>query len=177
MNDSQYAYRRRTSTADVLIKISELVYKAMDQNCLSLLVLLDLSKAFDSVHHDTLMKKLSLLNIQTSWFESYLSNRSQSVMINREIISSPRSVNFGVPQGSILGPVLFLLFVNDISCGSHADNAKMTIYADDVQLLFIRPANKLEELKNDAETALTHIHSWYISNGLKVNADKTSALF
>jgi hypothetical protein len=97
-------------------------------------------------------------------------------MINRETISSPRPVNFGVPQGSILGPVLFLLFVNDISCGSPADNAKMTIYADDVQLLFIRPANKLEELKEDAEKALTRIHSWYTSNGLKVNADKTKCI-
>ena len=176
INVSQYAYRRRTSTEDALIKVSELVYKAIDQNCLSLLVLLDLSKAFDSVHHGTLMKKLTQLNIQTSWFESYLNDRTQSVMINREIISSPRQVNFGVPQGSILGPILFLLFVNDISCGSPVDNAKMTIYADDVQLLFIRPANELARLKEDAETALTHIREWYTSNGLKVNADKTKCI-
>ena len=97
-------------------------------------------------------------------------------MINREIISSPRQVNFGVPQGSILGPIIFLLFINDISCGSPADNAKMTIYADDVQLLFSRPANMFVELKEDAEAVLTHIQSWYNSNGLKVNANKTKCI-
>jgi retron-type reverse transcriptase len=176
INANQYAYRRKTSTEDALIKISELVYKAIDQNCLSLLVLLDLSKAFDSVNHDTLMEKLRQLNIETPWFESYLKDRSQSVMINRDVISQPRPVNFGVPQGSILGPVLFLLFVNDISCGSPADNAKMTLYADDVQLLFIRPTNELSNLKEDAETALTHIHSWYTSNGLKINAEKNQCI-
>ena len=176
INECQYAYRRRTSTEDALLKVSELVYKAIDGNNLSLLVLLDLSKAFDSVNHSILLNKLSQLNIQTSWFESYLKDRSQSVMLDGKTTSSPKPVNFGVPQGSILGPILFLLFVNDINCGNPLDNARMTMYADDVQLLFIRPANKLEELKKDAETALTHINDWYSSNGLKVNTNKTQCI-
>ena len=176
INDCQYAYRRKTSTEDALLKISELVYKAIDQNNLSLLVLLDLSKAFDSVNHDILLKKLLQLNIQTSWFESYLRCRSQSVVLDGKTTSSPKPVNFGVPQGSILGPVLFLLFINDINCGNPFDNARMTLYADDVQLLFVRPAGELEKLKNDAEIALTHIKDWYSSNGLKVNANKTQCI-
>lgn len=75
-----------------------------------------------------------------------------------------------------LRPVLFLLFVNDISRGSTVDNAKTSIYVDDVQYLFIRLPNKLEDLKEDAETPLTYIDNWHTTFGLKFMKIKPSAL-
>lgn len=176
MHKKQYAYQSKTSTEDALLNVTEKLYKNIDDKKLSLLVLLDLSKAFDSVNHKLLITKLNKMNVDTEWFESYLSNRTQSVKINNEIKSDQMEVNFGVPQGSILGPILFLVFMNDISCGDDFMNC-MTIYADDVQLLFEDKPENINQIKMNAEQALKNIKNWYGQNGLKVNADKTQCIF
>ncbi len=103
----------------------------MDNQKISLLTLYDLSKAFDSVNHKTLLYKCSLLNIDTFWFTKYINDRSMSVRIENNI-SKKNSIGYGVPQGSILGPILFGIYVNDNF--SHV-NCFLVQYADNTQVL------------------------------------------
>lgn len=176
INDEQYAYRRKMSTEDALMSITEDLYKKFDEGNISLLVLLDLSKAFDSVSHTLLFDKLRNISIDPTWFQSYLSNRRQSVQLDSCTTSSPTAISFGVPQGSILGPLLFLIFVNDIDCKLSKNEAKMVMYADDVQLLLSRKPSDLQSLREDTETAVQNLKSWYDKNGLKLNSDKSKCI-
>ncbi len=128
-----------------MLTISKKIYENIGIKKLSLLTLCDLSKAFDSVSHPILLDKLLKLNIDPFWFNDYLKDRTQSVRFGNTI-SSKKCVKYGVPQGSILGPFLFNIYVNDIS-----DNIKDCIivqYADDTQLLHTGNINNLQGLIN-----------------------------
>ncbi|KAF2358370.1 Reverse transcriptase domain [Trinorchestia longiramus] len=131
LHPNQYAYRKHTSSQDALLNITEKIYSDIDTKNVTLLHLLDLSKAFDSVEHTRLLQKISNLGIATQWFQSYLANSSHAVRLENTI-SSPIQNNFGVPQGSIPGPLLFSIFINDFP--SLPSNKRMSMYADDVQI-------------------------------------------
>ena len=130
---------------------------------------IDLSKAFDSVDHSMLLNKLEWYGISSCWFSSYLSCRSQ--LVRGGTLQLPLS--HGVPQGSIIGPILFLTFVNDLSC--FLPHGRLLSYADDTQILDSAPSSPsdLQMLKLRVEENVRTMQIWFSSNSLKMNTEKT----
>ena len=144
---------------------------------MTLVVLLDLSKAFDSIDHATLLTKLQALGLSLAsldWFTSYLSNRLQCVWIRAET-SSLRGISHGVPQGSILESALLTIYLNDIS-STILDTCSLESYVDDSKLYFLFPVaeanNMIQQINNDFQK----IASWCCHNSLLINPEKTKLL-
>ena len=132
---------------------------------------MDLQKAFDTVNHDILLHKLYNCGIRGKmhdWIRDYLSNRKQFTVVGA-MKSSLSSIHCGVPQGSVLGPILFLIYVNDI-CNA-IDEPKPRIFADDTNL-FIFDKN-ITSLSNKCNEALLRIYDWMLANKLSLNIEKT----
>ncbi|KAF2345258.1 Reverse transcriptase domain, partial [Trinorchestia longiramus] len=167
LHPNQYAYRKHTCW---MLNITEKIYSDIDTKNVTLLLLLDLSKAFDSVEHTRLLQKISNIGIATQWLHSYLANHSHAVRLENTI-SSPIQNDFGIPQGSILGPLLFSIFINDFP--TMPSNTRISLYADDAQIAMTSAPAKLIQTKSNAEIYFKHAKSWYDQNGLKLNASKT----
>ena len=132
--------------------------------------LLDISKCFDTIDHGILCKKLQYYGIidhEYAFFKSYLSNRSQFVSCNK-MISSVSDITLGVPQGSVLGPILFLLYVNDVS--QHVYLGKANIYADDTLIYYT--GSTIKEIENVLQKCLDSVFEWYQGNRLVINPKK-----
>ena len=167
---SQYAYRSRHSTEDAVIDAVERLARNTDRGLVSSVTTLDLSKAFDSVDHGVLLTKLPWYGItDVSWFSSYLSNRRQIVRGGEMTLP----VASGVPQGSIIGPIIFILFTSDLS--AHLTHGGLTSYADDTLHVdcAIPDGPGLAELRTRLELTLRELHAWFSSNSLKMNGSKT----
>ena len=174
LSNHQHGFRPMLSTETALLKVTEKLYSNIDNKIISLLLLLDLSKAFDSVSHKILFTKFQKYNIDSSWFRSYLSERYQSVRIN-DILSAPCPVTFGVPQGSILGPMLFLLYVNDIE--HYVKDCLLVMYADDTQIVLSGTVDDLDDLIRRSQRTLSEAKKYFNMNGLMVNESKTQCIF
>lgn len=136
---------------------------------------LDLKKAFDTVNHEVLLSKLSFFNFSTEtikWMNSYLTNRKQSVHIGNTQ-STYLNCNIGVPQGSILGPILFSLSINDLPMICPSVNIQM--YADDT-VLYVHDKDK-QQAANKLTAALVYISDWLSNSCLQLNVNKTVCMF
>uniref|UniRef100_A0A4W3GQL0 Reverse transcriptase domain-containing protein n=1 Tax=Callorhinchus milii TaxID=7868 RepID=A0A4W3GQL0_CALMI len=166
------------STETSLVKITNHILNICDQGSLCLLVFLDLSAAFDTVDHSILIHCLSaLLNLRgpaLAWFDSYLSHRLHFVASNG-FSSSPRTVTSGVPQGSVLGPLLFNIYMLPLGDIIRRHGVNFHMYADDTQLYL--SASTLNSRTTAVLTdCLSDIKSWMRANFLRLNVNKTEAL-
>ena len=173
----QSAYRICHSTETTLLKIHNDLILAMDRGEVTSLILLDLSAAFDTVDHSILLTRLQnwfgLNGLSIDWFSSYLSLRSQAVSIN-DSISAFSTLSCGVPQGSVLGPLLFTLYTTPLGSVISKNSLKYHLYADGTQLYisFTHSALFLETLA----TTFNDILSWMNLNKLLLNPSKTEFL-
>ena len=134
--------------------------------------MLDLQKAFDTVDHEILCSKLECMGIDASWFQSYLTNRSQVVKCGGSF-SESREITCGVPQGSILGPLLFLCYVNDMSI-SIDDDCKLILYADDSAILFSHADPRV--ISEKLGKVLENCSNWLVDNRLSLHLGKTECI-
>ena len=172
LSNEQFGFRKNSSTSDAVVEFLDNAYRAMDDKNYLIAVFLDFSKTFDTVNHSILLQKLNHLGIRGSfnkWFSSYLKNRKQYVSINNKC-SSKTHITLGVPQGSILGPILFLLYINDMPNSS--DRLKFVHFADDTTVFASdKNVNRLIDTLNNE---LKNVDDWLVTNRLSLNVQKTS---
>nr|CAI5856590.1 unnamed protein product [Callosobruchus analis] len=168
---NHHGFRGKRSTT-ALKDLAEFVYNCLHNKELPSIISFDLSRAFDTVDHQLLLVKLNHMGIRgisNKWIESYLQGRQQVTVVN-ESKSHPRNVDIGIPQGSALGPILFVVFMNDIR-NCLETNCFVVQYADDtnIGMSYESECNTLSHLNRCAE----NFYKYCVSNGLKVNIDKT----
>lgn len=174
MSKNQYGFRKGKSTEDAIRKLVERIYQWMDGNKVGLCVFIDLAKAFDTVSHAKLLRKLHVYGFRGKAFElmkSYLANRIQFVKMD-EHASEKRTVEYGVPQGTVLGPVLFLIYMNSLLLAKR--KGKIISFADDTVILY--EDSNWRDLKQQAEGDLSVIKEWFRGNKLTLNLQKTKYL-
>ena len=169
---NQFGFRSNHDTSMAVIDMVDEISSAMDSSRFSIGVFVDLPKAFDTLNHKILLTKLNHYGIRGTaldWFESYLSNRRQYVEYNG-IKSNLCELICGVPQGSVLGPVLFVLYINDIV--NAPKTLKLILFADDTNL-FISDAN-IDRLIATINSDLLCLANWFAVNRLSLNVNKTN---
>ena len=168
----QSGNRKFHSTETALLDFTDELLSKMDQKKISVIALLDISKAFDSIRHDLMLHKLLNSGVSAcAWFESYLSHREQVVKIQNK----PLPLTTGVPQGSILGPLLFTLYVNDLF--RVPKHCKLLGYVDDTKLFLGFPSSKLHDVIFAVNEDLKNISTWCCRNSLLMNPDKAKLLY
>ena len=174
LNAKQHAYRKFHSTTTCLFELVETARKHIDNGNLVAIASLDLSKAFDSLAHNLILKKLNEMGLNetaTSWVQSYLTNRKQTVRIGN-IESGEQIVESGVPQGSILGPLLFITCTNDIA--EALEEYDIFCYADDMQIVI--QGKSVPLLGKELESAIRKANNYYNKNSLQCNPTKTEVM-
>jgi hypothetical protein len=167
LSTNQFGFREDHSTSMALIKLIDRITRELDNKCYSIGIFLDLSKAFDTIDHNILIDKLhcyGFRGIVLDWLTSYISNRNQFVYMNNHR-STTLPILTGVPQGSILGPLLFILYINDIV--NVSSDVELLLFADDTNV-FLHDTD-IVNLSVRANKALLDISNWFKLNKLSVN--------
>ena len=170
--EMQYGFRKGRSCEHALLKAQNLILESLNKKEIALLLLIDFSKAFDMVDHDILLGKLYKYGIRGNahcWLKSYLKGRQQFVAIDG--MESPKTtLKIGVPQGSILGPLLFIIYINDLP--NIHKFAKFILYADDANIILT--GKDIQDITEQADRLATLLADWVNCNGLKLNLTKTN---
>ena len=168
------------STATALIGVTDSLLEAADRGDISILTLIDLSGAFDVINHQTLLDQLQLLQISPEWFRNYLDGHQQCVQVSGKGKSALLPINSGIFQGSCLGPMLYNIASISAACYVPSEvnghTVRMARYADDTQLVISGPKERLPEIRAALETALDTLATYFLQNGMKINAAKTEML-
>ena len=178
----QSAYRKYHSTKTALLKVTNDILLNMSNQQVSLLVLLDLSAAFDTIDHSILLNRLKknfgINGTALSWFKSYLTNRKLRIHVDGSI-SKEFALNHGVPQGSCLGPLLFIIYASDMFSVIDNPSQRAHGYADDTQLYrTLNPncASNRELEVEEMENCISNLRDWMAGSKLKMNNHKTECM-
>jgi hypothetical protein len=173
LSDKQFGFRKNRGTQEAMAFLTQKVVNILDKGEKCITVFLDLAKAFDTVSHGLLLAKLYKMGVRGSaykWFSNYLTDRTQKTKIGRYFSEEAR-IRFGVPQGSVLGPILFLVYINDLTEISMV-NGDVVSFADDTALIF--HARSWDEVYGRAEEGLRLVKNWLDTNLLTLNVAKTN---
>ena len=163
----QFGFQMAHSTEPAILQLVNQITEAFSQGKYTLGISLDFSKAFDTVNHNILLEKLKAYGIQSEnlkWFRSYLSNRKQFILYD-DFKTEMKIVKCGVPQGSILGPLYFLIFVNDLNNSTKVLDP--VLFADDTNIFC--SDNNMRTLFETANQELSQINDWFLANKLSLN--------
>ena len=172
--DKQGGFRKNHSTLSSITEFTNNIFNAINSKELTVAIFFDLKKAFDTVNHKILIKKLEKMGIRGNvllWIENYLSERKQKTICNNNL-SEKKNVLCGVPQGSILGPLLFLVYINDIE--NAICNSKFQLYADDT--VIYNSGSSIDDIKISLQNNIDKFAKWCIINKLTINTKKTKIM-
>ena len=168
------AFEKNRSTVNAITELVCHITNAIENKQFTLSVFLDLSKAFDTIDHNILLHKLEFYGVRglaLNWFQSYLTDRKQYVLYNN-VQSHTLDITCGVPQGSVLGPLLFLIYVNDIAnCLTHS---KLISFADDTTVFL--SSKCINDLYKNMNSDLDDLTNWFKANRLALNVNKSNCM-
>lgn len=177
LSESQHGFRTGYSTSSALTSLLKEIYWALDGSKSAVSVSCDLSKAFDCIDHNIMVQKLKnygILESELEWFKTYLFKRKQKTEISRESIkygSEFKIIKSGVPQGSVIGPTLFILYINDLPLNVQC---KTVLYADDTTAIILE--ENVKNLKTKVIEAMNELDMWFAANGMALNKSKTNII-
>ena len=171
LSNKQSGFRKGFSTASAVADLTDDLFSANNDSEMSIAVFVDVRKAFDTVHHDILCKKLERYGLRgkvLDWCMNYLTNRCQHTVANN-VKSEVAPLDYGVPQGSVLGPLFFIMYVNDLERA--LQGVKVRLYADDT--VIYASGSKVEQVVSRLQLYLNRLHKWCCSNKLTLHPGKT----
>ena len=171
----QSGFRKHHSTETAFIAV---VDRLLDNDHANGMIFADFQNSFDLVDHSVLIKKSRIYGLDpnaTELMSSYLSGRKQATDVNGKL-SSFQLLNHGVPQGSVLAPLLFLIFINDLPVGVIGQNTTVDIFADDISMSSSVPISYIHTLRSNLNTSLQQLDNWSANNRVRLNTDKTKSI-